>query len=109
MSDRIVVIGASAAGLRAAARARRLLPEREIVVLDGRQEISVGACGLPYYLSGDIGNVVELRNTPWGAIRDAEFFRQAKGVEVRTGCEVTAMDREGGLVHYRLLEAGTDG
>ena len=103
---RIVVIGASAAGLRAASRARRLLPAADIVVLDARKEISVGACGLPYFLGGEIDSPDALRETPWGAIRDEEFFQLVKGVEVRSGQEVIAIDRENARVCYRDVVTG---
>lgn len=91
---RIVVIGASAAGLKAAARARRLLPEASIVVLDERASISYAACGLPYYLSGDIQRLEALREMPFGVMRDEAYFAQVKGVEVRTGVRARRLDRE---------------
>ena len=51
---RLVVIGGVAAGLSAAARARRIDPSLEIVVLEKGPAISYGACGLPYYLEGRV-------------------------------------------------------
>jgi NADPH-dependent 2,4-dienoyl-CoA reductase/sulfur reductase-like enzyme/rhodanese-related sulfurtransferase len=83
-AQRILVIGASAAGLKAAARAKRLLPAARVTVIDERSFISYGACGLPYYLSGDIDNLDALRQTPYGVLRDETFFARAKGVEVLT-------------------------
>ena len=85
MSEKIVVIGAAAAGLRAAARAKRLMPGAEVIVLDAAEVISYGACGLPYFVSGDIQALRSLRTTIWGAMRDPEFFRTAKALDVRTG------------------------
>ncbi len=72
---RIIVVGASAAGLRAAARARRRLPDARIFVIDQSTLISYGACGMPYYVSGDIHSADKLRETPWGLIRDPAYFR----------------------------------
>ena len=43
---RLLVIGGVAAGLSAAARARRIDPGLEIVVLEKGGDISYGACGL---------------------------------------------------------------
>ncbi len=108
MIRRVVVIGASAAGLRAAARAKRRNPELEIVVLDRREIISLGACGLPYYVSGDLDSLEPLRTTPWGALRDAEFFRSAKGLDVRVRCAVTAIDCEERRVHCRDLDSSKE-
>ena len=105
MSERIVVIGASAAGLRAAARAKRLLPGASVLVLDASQVISYGACGLPYYLSGDISNLLPLRATAWGVLRDPDFFEAVKDLEVRIGTRVTAIDRAAKTV----TAVGSDG
>jgi len=105
-NQRIVVIGASAAGLRAAARARRLLPGAEIVVIDRTDRISVSACGLPYFLSGDVGNAGALRSTPYGALRDADFFEEVKGLDVRTGLEVIAIEPEAKTVIARSVDGG---
>ena len=49
-----VVIGGVAAGLSAAARARRLDPALEILVLEKGATISYGACGLPYFIEGRV-------------------------------------------------------
>jgi NADPH-dependent 2,4-dienoyl-CoA reductase/sulfur reductase-like enzyme/rhodanese-related sulfurtransferase len=103
---RIVVIGASAAGLKAAARARRLLPQADIVVFDAREFISYGACGLPFYLSGDLDNLDRLRETQWQAIRDAEFFARVKGLDVRCGRRATALDLATRTVTVESVDAG---
>ncbi len=93
-SQQIVVIGASAAGMKSAARAKRLLPAAEITVLDERSFISYGACGLPYYLSGEVENLDKLRETPYGLIRDADYFAAVKGVDVQTRIRVVRFDPE---------------
>jgi NADPH-dependent 2,4-dienoyl-CoA reductase/sulfur reductase-like enzyme len=53
--ERLVVIGGDAAGLSAAAQARRLRPaaDLEIVVLEQGPEVSYSACGIPYWI-GDL-------------------------------------------------------
>ena len=52
---RIVVVGGVAGGMSAAARARRLDEQAEIVVLEQGAYVSFANCGLPYHLSGEIG------------------------------------------------------
>jgi len=47
---KIVIIGAEAAGLSAAAKARRSAPEAEILVYEKSDVVSFGACGLPYFV-----------------------------------------------------------
>jgi NADPH-dependent 2,4-dienoyl-CoA reductase/sulfur reductase-like enzyme/rhodanese-related sulfurtransferase len=91
---RIVVIGANAAGLRAAARSKRVLPKADVTVIDHGQFISYGACGMPYFVSGDIGSADKLRETAYGVIRDPDFFRNAKGLGVVIQTEVQRIDRE---------------
>jgi NADPH-dependent 2,4-dienoyl-CoA reductase/sulfur reductase-like enzyme len=53
---RLLVIGGSDAGIAAALRARELDPsvEATVVVADAFPNFSI--CGLPYYLSGDVGD-----------------------------------------------------
>jgi NADPH-dependent 2,4-dienoyl-CoA reductase/sulfur reductase-like enzyme len=53
---RLLVVGGSDAGIAAAVRARELAPsvEATVVVADAFPNFSI--CGLPYYLSGDVGD-----------------------------------------------------
>ncbi len=51
---RVLVIGAGAAGLAAATRAKRVHPEAAVTVFESGREFSRGTCSLPYYLSGEI-------------------------------------------------------
>ncbi len=55
-SSKLLIIGGVAAGPKAAARARRLDQEIEITILEQGPYISYGGCGLPYFISGVIGN-----------------------------------------------------
>ncbi|HOX27305.1 MAG TPA: FAD-dependent oxidoreductase [Candidatus Krumholzibacteria bacterium] len=103
---RFVVLGASGAGLKAAARARRLLPAADITVIDERELISFGSCGLPYYLSGEVQRLDALRETGWGAVRDADFFRTLQGLNVLTGLRIVAIDRDAKAV---TVEHASDG
>ncbi len=78
----VIVVGASAAGLRCACRLRRLEPNRPITVVEAREIFSYGACGLPYVLSGDLDTLDALRRTTYGLERDAGYFETHKGIEV---------------------------
>ncbi len=103
----LLVLGASAAGLKCAARYRRLRPDALIVVIDCTREISVGACGLPYVVSGDIDDPDALRETAFDALRDEDFFREYKGIEVRTGVRADAVDTGARTVAATVLADGT--
>jgi NADPH-dependent 2,4-dienoyl-CoA reductase/sulfur reductase-like enzyme/rhodanese-related sulfurtransferase len=108
MSDpRILVLGASAAGLKAASRARRLMPRARITVVDEREFVSFGACGLPYFLSGEIDRLESLRETAYGAVRDAAFFHATKDVELQTGQRIVAIDRDAKAVTVEQIVGGS--
>lgn len=58
---KVIVIGAVAAGSKAAAKLRRLQPEWDIVIYTSDEEVSYSACGLPYFISGafkDVNNLI---------------------------------------------------
>ena len=50
---KIVIIGGVAAGAKAAAKSRRLLPDAEINIYTQDTHVSYSACGLPYYIEGN--------------------------------------------------------
>ena len=91
---KILVVGAVAAGPKAACRARRLLPDADITLIDQDDLISYGGCGIPYYVSGDVQDEKELRSTSFHMVRDEHFFEAAKGVRVRTSTRALAIDRK---------------
>lgn len=82
---RLVVIGGVAAGMSAAARARRLDPSLDIVVLEKSRAVAWGACGLPYYVEGPVASLEQLvRYSP-------EYLRRERNIDVRIGAEVTSI------------------
>jgi NADPH-dependent 2,4-dienoyl-CoA reductase/sulfur reductase-like enzyme len=87
MPDRLVVVGGDAAGMSAAATARRRAPREDlqVVAFERGAYTSYSACGLPYFVAGEIGDVEEL------VARSPEEHRQ-NGIDVRTGHEVVAID-----------------
>ncbi len=80
-----VVVGGVAAGLSAAARARRLDRSLEILVLEKGPHISYGSCGLPYFVEGRVHDAKQL------IVYTPEYFRKERNIEVRTGARVTAI------------------
>lgn len=57
---KIVIIGGVAAGMSAAAKAKRVNPDAEITVIEREDYISFGACGLPYYLGEEFTDEKEM-------------------------------------------------
>lgn len=97
MGERLIVIGGVAAGMSAAAKAKRTNSEMEVVVYERGPHISYGACGMPYLIAGDIADYRSLlARTP------EQMAKQ--GVEVHIRHEVTAIDPAARTVTVRDLE-----
>ena len=108
MPDRIVVVGGVALGSKAACRAKRLNPKAEVYLIDKDEYISYGGCGIPFYISGDVSDISELRSTSFHMLRDERFFLKDKGVKVICGTEVTAIDRDAKQVKTKSKDGSTD-
>lgn len=106
MSKKIVVIGGSAAGPKAAARAKRLDPAAEVTIIQKAPEMSMASCGYPYFVGGVFNDRNALLSTPYGEVRDPNFFVNTKGITARTETEVTAIDRARKVVQCRDLKSG---
>lgn len=76
-----VIVGGVAAGMSVAAKLKRELPDEHVIVFEKTQEVSYGACGLPYYVSGENPDLNKMR------IRTVEEFIKS-GIDVRTLHEV---------------------
>jgi len=94
MAKKVVVIGAVAAGPKAAVRVKRLDPEAEVTLVDQDSLISYGGCGIPYYVSGDVADEKELRSTNFHMLRDEHFFEKAKGVRTLISTRALSIDRK---------------
>ncbi|HEX5613592.1 MAG TPA: FAD-dependent oxidoreductase [Acidimicrobiia bacterium] len=103
MPERFVVIGGDAAGMSAAAQARRRRDERdlEIVAFERGSYTSYAACGLPYFVADMVPDAQRL------IARSPEQHRE-RGVDVRTGHEAVAIDVERRVVRVRCLDDGTE-
>ena len=106
MKMKIVVIGANAAGAKAAAKAKRMNPQAEITVVDRGSFISYGACGIPYYIADTVKDEKELMSTPVGVVRDPAYFRKVTGVEVLTETEAVTIDRQSRKVYLKNTVSG---
>lgn len=89
---KVVIIGGMASGCKTAARLKRIKPEFEVTIVEKLPFISFGTCGMPFFASGDIDSFDELMRTPWGALRDVEFFKEVKGVNVLVNTEAKSIN-----------------
>jgi NADPH-dependent 2,4-dienoyl-CoA reductase/sulfur reductase-like enzyme len=102
VGERVVVVGADAAGMSAAHQALRTARARggelEVVVLERTGHTSYSACGIPYWIAGDVENGDQL------VARTAEQHR-ALGVDLRLGTAAVSLDLAAGTV----TAVGADG
>jgi CoA-dependent NAD(P)H sulfur oxidoreductase len=96
MADRLVVIGGVAAGMSAAAKAKRSRRDLEVVVYEKGGYISYAACGLPYFLAGDVPRIEGL------IVRTPEQMIK-QGIDVKIHHEVTSIDPQRRSVQVRDL------
>src|SRR5579885_2370429 len=99
---KLVIVGGVAGGASAAARARRLSEEAEIVLFERGPEVSFANCGMPYYLGGEIEQRDEL------LVVTPERLRQRYRLDVRARSSVEAIDRQAKKVKVRDLARGVE-
>lgn len=103
---RIVVIGGSAAGPKAAAKARRMDEHADITLIQREPDLSMASCGFPYYVGGTFDDRNMLVCTPAGIVRDPAFYGKAKRIHALVRTEATEIDRVAKTVTYRDLPTG---
>ncbi|OGO29913.1 MAG: hypothetical protein A2Z29_05825 [Chloroflexi bacterium RBG_16_56_11] len=84
-NKRIVIIGGTACGPKAAARARRCDPAAKITIIEQRNNLSTATCGLPYYISGVIKGEGAL------VARQTDYFRDVMDMDVMVQTRAAAV------------------
>lgn len=107
-TKKIVVIGGSAAGAKAAAKARRLDEFADITIIQKAPDLSMASCGYPYYVGGVFNDRNALLCTPAGVVRDPVFFQKAKKITALVETEVVAIHRAEKSVRCRNLKSGEE-
>jgi NADPH-dependent 2,4-dienoyl-CoA reductase/sulfur reductase-like enzyme len=104
MTRRIVVVGGDATGMSAANTALRHASEEvEVTVLEKGHYTSYSACGIPYWISGDVADGDSL------IARSPDEHREA-GIDLRMRTEATAIDLDKQVVSFRAVDGdGEDG
>ncbi|CEP79404.1 CoA-disulfide reductase [Paraclostridium sordellii] len=96
---RVVIIGAVAAGMSAAAKLKRSKPEYDVIVYEKTDVVSFGACGLPYFVGGffdDPNNMIA---------RAPEKFRES-GIDLNIFNEVISVDIENKKLKVKNVNTG---
>ena len=99
---KLLIVGGVAGGASAAARARRLSEEADIVLFERGLDVSYANCGLPYYLGGEI---VERKKL---IVTTSELMRSRFKLDVRTHSSVESIDRTAKKVRVRDLGSGQE-
>ncbi|HEY2723545.1 MAG TPA: FAD-dependent oxidoreductase [Pseudonocardiaceae bacterium] len=102
MTRRVVVVGADAAGMSAASQALRRAGRDalEVVAFERGHHVSYSACGIPYWIAGDVEEQEQL------VARSAADHR-ANGIDLRMRTEVTKLDLDARRVVATELDGGT--
>lgn len=98
--EHIVIIGAVAAGTKAAAKAKRENPDLIVTIFSDEEYISYSACGIPYFIGGifeDYHRLIEYTK---------EEFEQDIGVKIHTLHRVAAIDPKSNTVKVKDLSTG---
>jgi len=106
---RILVIGGSAAGPKAAAKARPLDENAEVILLQKSADLSMASCGYPYHVGGFFDDRNQLLCTSAGVVRDTTFYLNAKAIDARTNTEATAINRQAKTVAFKNTVSGETG
>src|ERR1044071_5517287 len=97
---KLVIVGGVAGGASAAARARRLSEDAEIVLFERGPDVSFANCGLPYHIGGEIVNRDKL------LIVTPARMRERFNLDVRTRSSVESIDRGAKRLRVRNLTTG---
>ena len=102
MNKKILVVGGVAGGASAAARARRLDEQADIIIFERGPHVSFSNCALPYFLSRTVADSADL------VMMDPAQFKTKYNIEVRTEHEVTAINRTEKTVTVKSLADGKE-
>ncbi|EAS43731.1 CoA-disulfide reductase [Photobacterium profundum] len=99
---KILIVGGVAGGASAAARARRLSEDAEIIMFERGEFVSFANCGLPYHIGGDIQDRSKL------LLQTPESFLARFNVDVRVMNEVVNINRNEKTVTVKNLLDGNE-
>jgi len=102
VSQRLIVVGGDAAGMSAASQAKRMRKDHlQVVALERSHYTSYSACGIPYWVGGEVDGDRLVARTP-------EQHR-ANGIDLRMRTEVESIDLDTQTIKTRNVDTGTPG
>jgi NADPH-dependent 2,4-dienoyl-CoA reductase/sulfur reductase-like enzyme len=102
LTMKLLIVGGVPGGASAAARARRLSEDAQIILFERGPDVSFANCGLPYYVGGEIVDRKKL------LITTPERLRARFNIDVRTLTSVEAIDRSRKRLRLRELNTGRE-
>ena len=96
--QKLIVIGAVAAGTKAASKAKRENPNLDVKIFTREEHIAYAGCGLPYYIGGIIKEKSEL------VVRTPEVFKKEQDIDIFIKHEVTKIDTKSKKVYVTNLD-----
>lgn len=99
---KLLIVGGVAGGASAAARARRLSEDAQIILFERGPDVSFANCGLPYYVGGEIADRDKL------LVVTPERLQTRFKLDVRTRSSVEAIDRATKKMRVRDLSTGRE-
>lgn len=99
---KVVIVGGVAGGASAAARARRLSEDAQIVLVERGRDVSFANCGLPYHIGEKITDRDKL------LVVTPERLKARFNLDVRVRSSVESIDRNAKTVRIRNLASNTE-
>jgi len=99
--EKIIIIGGVAAGAKAAAKSRRLLPDAEIEIYTDDTHVSYSACGLPFFIEGNFNDFKML------LAREPEEFEKSN-IHIHLLNKVTKISPETKQITVLELDTGKE-
>jgi NADPH-dependent 2,4-dienoyl-CoA reductase/sulfur reductase-like enzyme/rhodanese-related sulfurtransferase len=99
-NKRVIIVGGVAGGASAAARARRLCEDCEIIVFERGPHVSFANCGLPYFVGGEIAEQDSL------LVQTPDSLKARFNLDVHVKTEVVRIDRAARHIRVREQDAG---
>jgi NADPH-dependent 2,4-dienoyl-CoA reductase/sulfur reductase-like enzyme len=102
VTQRLIVVGGDAAGMSAASQAKRMRKDGlEVVALERSHHTSYSACGIPYWVGGEVDGDLLVARTP--------DQHRANGIDLRMRIEVESIDLDTQTIKTRNVDTGTPG
>jgi NADPH-dependent 2,4-dienoyl-CoA reductase/sulfur reductase-like enzyme len=102
VTERVVVIGGDAAGGSAVSQVKRARgDEVDVVMVERGRWTSYSACGIPYWIAGDVDG-------PQALVARSPQVHRANGIDVLVGTEAVEVDLDCAVVDVRGPDGQTD-